>query len=66
MMRERLSKTRQPATLEDLILTVLEHHDGLCMDEAEERDQLAQALYQALSTFLNHDDSTDKQQREER
>lgn len=32
------------------VLDVLARHDGLCMDDAEEREQLADALVIAIST----------------
>ncbi len=55
-MQEWERKTYQPETLEDVIFGVLEHHDGLCMDEAEDRGRLAQALHQAVLAFLNRPD----------
>ncbi len=64
-MQEWERETWQPATLEDVILAVLEHHDGLCMDEVEERDQLARALHQALLAFLNQLDNANNRQRDD-
>jgi hypothetical protein len=41
--------------LQDQILSVLVAHSGLCMDVAEERELLADALVSALSTDLAED-----------
>ena len=40
------------SALEEAVLKVLEHHDGLCMDEESERFKLASALAKPLSKRL--------------
>lgn len=42
-------RTRSTALTKEQILEVLEANDGLCMDNDEERELLAEALMEALS-----------------